>query len=85
MELYVTANLSCFVNSGASDAQTVEVALTGGGTMEMGGAANNNVFNPYDTTSLHIFIREAFPGATLMEEHQVPAVHVQTPNPPTAD
>ena len=30
-----------------------------------------STFNPYDTTSLHIFIREAFPGAVLLEEHQV--------------
>jgi hypothetical protein len=30
-----------------------------------------SVFDPYDTTSLHIFIREAFPGAVLLEEHQV--------------
>ena len=29
------------------------------------------VFNPYNTTSLNIFIREAFPGALLLEEHQV--------------
>lgn len=26
---------------------------------------------PYDTTSLHLFIKEAFPGAVLREEHQV--------------
>ena len=36
------------------------IQLTGG----IGGAA-------YDATSLHIFIREAFPGAVLLEEHQV--------------
>lgn len=30
-----------------------------------------SLFDPYDTTSLHIFIREAFPGAILLEEHQV--------------
>ena len=36
-----------------------------------GGGAANSVFNPYDTTSLHIFIREAFPTALLLEEHQV--------------
>ena len=28
-------------------------------------------FNPFDTTALHIFIREAFSGAILLEEHQV--------------
>ena len=28
-------------------------------------------FNPYDTTALHIFIDETFPGANLLEEHQV--------------
>ena len=32
---------------------------------------NSTSFDPYDTTSLHIFIRETFSGATLMEEHQV--------------
>ena len=25
----------------------------------------------YDATTLHTFIRETFPGATLLEEHQV--------------
>ena len=29
------------------------------------------VFNPFDATALHNFIREAFPGAILLEEHQV--------------
>ena len=28
-------------------------------------------FNPYDTTALHLFIDETFPGANLLEEHQV--------------
>ncbi len=37
-----------------------DTPLGGGGT-----------FNPYDTTSLHIFVKEAFPGAVLLEEHQV--------------
>ncbi len=36
-----------------------------------GGGGGGSVFNPYDTTSLHIFIRESFSGAVLMEEHQV--------------
>ena len=36
--------------------------------MSLGGGGT---FNPYDTTSLHIFIKEAFPGAILLEEHQV--------------
>lgn len=31
----------------------------------------SSAFNPFDTTSLHIFIRESFSGAVLMEEHQV--------------
>ena len=31
----------------------------------------SHTFQPYDTTSLHIFIREAFHGAVLLEEHQV--------------
>lgn len=42
------------------------VTMTGG----LGSPARS-VFDPYDTTSLHIFIREAFPGAILLEEHQV--------------
>ena len=28
-------------------------------------------FNPFDTTMLHDFIKEKFPGALLLEEHQV--------------
>ena len=28
-------------------------------------------FNEFDTTALHIFIQQAFPGALLLEEHQV--------------
>ena len=35
------------------------------------GSPAKSVFDPYDTTSLHIFIREEFPGAVLLEEHQV--------------
>ena len=36
-----------------------------------GGGETPSDFNPYDTTSLNIFIRETFPGALLLEEHQV--------------
>lgn len=46
----------------------IEVQLAGGGASAV---ASNNTFNPYDATSLHIFIREAFTGAVLLEEHQV--------------
>ena len=28
-------------------------------------------FNPFDTTALHIFIKESFDGAVLLEEHHV--------------
>jgi len=28
-------------------------------------------FDPYDTTALHAFIKRSFPGAMLLEEHQV--------------
>ena len=28
-------------------------------------------FDPFDTTALHIFIKESFAGALLLEEHQV--------------
>ncbi len=47
------------LGSSSPDSLTV-TPLGGGGT-----------FNPYDTTSLHIFIREAFHEAVLLEEHQV--------------
>ena len=47
-------------------ARQTSVGLNGG----LGSPARS-VFDPYDTTSLHIFIREAFPGAVLLEEHQV--------------
>ena len=40
-----------------------DVSLHGGGFATS--------FNAFDTTSLHIFVREAFPGATVLEEHQV--------------
>ena len=46
-------------------ARQTSVGLNGG----LGSPARS-VFDPYDTTSLHIFIREAFPGAVLLEEHQ---------------
>jgi len=42
-------------------------------------ARTPGIFNPYDTTALHIFIREAFPGALLLEEHQG-AVTYQIPS-----
>ena len=29
------------------------------------------VFNPFDATALRSFINEMFPGAVLLEEHQV--------------
>ena len=46
--------------------QTSAIGMNGGP-----GSPAKSVFDPYDTTSLHIFIREAFPGAVLLEEHQV--------------
>ena len=42
--------------------------------MEVSGGASNppkTTRDLYDATSLHSFIRETFPGATLLEEHQV--------------
>ncbi len=36
--------------------------------LSMGGGSNAN---PYNTASLHTFIKEAFPDAVLLEEHQV--------------
>ena len=33
---------------------------------------------PYDTTFLHTFIRETFPGAVLLEEHQVSTNSLRT-------
>ena len=33
---------------------------------------------PYNTTSLHSFIRETFPGAVLLEEHQVSTNSLRT-------
>ena len=48
------------VFSSPSTPGETSIQLTGG----IGGVA-------YDATSLHIFIREAFPGAVLLEEHQV--------------
>lgn len=52
--------------SPAAVTEPLSVGLSGG----LGSPARS-VFDPYDTTSLHIFIREAFPGAILLEEHQV--------------
>lgn len=46
-----------------------EVSSTGTPVRATSSGASS-VFNPYDTTQLHAFIREAFSGATLMEEHQ---------------
>lgn len=43
------------------------IPLSGGGI----DSPAKSAFNPYDTTSLHIFLRETFPGAILLEEHQV--------------
>ena len=34
-------------------------------------SAASNSFNPFDTTALHTFIRGAFAGAVLLEEHRV--------------
>ena len=42
------------------------VQLSGG----IGGPAKS-VPDPYDAASLHMFIREAFPGSVLLEEHEV--------------
>ncbi len=36
-----------------------------------GGYADDGIGNSNDTTSVHIFVREAFSGAMLLEEHQV--------------
>ena len=44
---------------------------SGSHALSLGGGGTASVFNPYDTTSLHTFIREVFPGALLLEEHQV--------------
>ena len=35
------------------------------------GSPLKSVTGPYDATSLHTFINETFPGAVLLEEHQV--------------
>lgn len=35
------------------------------------GSPAKSLSNPFDATSLHMFIREAFPGSVLLEEHQV--------------
>ena len=43
------------------------ISLSGGGI----DSPAKSAFNPYDTTSLHIFLCETFPGAVLLEEHQV--------------
>ena len=53
-------SLSRQFSQGADVGKTPELSL--GGPDE---------FNPYDTTALHIFVKEAFPGALLLEEHQV--------------
>ena len=50
--------------SSETASQPPPIPLNGGGQVI-------SAYNPYDTTSLHIFIREAFSGAILMEEHQV--------------
>jgi len=44
-------------------------SITSGQTsIPLGGGV---AFDPFDTTALHIFIKESFPGAVLLEEHQV--------------
>ena len=43
------------------------IPLSGGGF----DSPSKSAFNPYDTTSLHIFLHETFPGAILLEEHKV--------------
>ena len=43
------------------------IPLSGGGL----DSPSKSAFNPYDTTSLHIFLHETFPGAILLEEHKV--------------
>ena len=44
---------------------------SGSHNVSLGGGETSSVFNPYNTSSLHIFIKEVFPGALLLEEHQV--------------
>ena len=55
-------NLSLLSQSGA-----VETIQLGDGN----GSPLKSVTGPYDATALHTFIRETFPGAILLEEHQV--------------
>ena len=51
-------------------------SVTSDTPIELSGGINSpakSTFNAYDTTSLHIFIRESFPDSVLLEKHQVSA------------
>ena len=50
-----------------SQSAPVETIQLGDGN----GSPLKSVTGPYDATSLHTFISETFPGAVLLEEHQV--------------
>ena len=50
-----------------SPSDPVETIQLGDGS----GSPLKSVTGPYDATALHTFIRETFPGAILLEEHQV--------------
>lgn len=40
-------------------------------SIQIAGRGDNSSSTLYNTSSLHAFIRETFPGAVLLEEHQV--------------
>ena len=55
------------MNSPLSHSGPVETIQLGDGDV----SPLKSVTGPYDATTLHTFIRETFPGAVLLEEHQV--------------
>ena len=54
------------------------LSATGEAPIQLSGGVDSpakSVFDPYDTTSLQIFIRETFPDSLLLERYQVSAVY----------
>ena len=54
------------------------LSATGEAPIQLSGGVDcpaKSVFDPYDTTSLQIFIRETFPDSLLLERYQVSAVY----------
>ena len=63
----ILSPLFFFFSCSQSAAAPVETIQLG----EVSGSPLKSVAGPYDASSLHTFIRDTFPGAILLEEHQV--------------